>query len=67
MSSETLRTIYADYPEILTLDEMCDLLRIHRQKGVALLQDGLIEYFRVGSPYRIYLFSVLDYMMHSAD
>ena len=62
MTIDNYKAICTDYPEILTLNELCRLLRVGRTTAGRILKRGEIEYFRTGTTYRIPLISVIEYM-----
>lgn len=51
-----------DYPDILTVPEMCSMIGIGRATGYRLLQERRIAYFKLGKKIQIPKQSVLNYL-----
>ena len=45
--------VFRDYPDVLNLEEMSELLQISTKTGRKLLSSGKIRSFRIGRNYRI--------------
>ena len=50
------------YPDILNIDEMCEVLKVSTKTGYKLLKDGKISSIKVGRTYRIPKVHLLSYM-----
>lgn len=48
--------------EVMTMDELCDYLRIHRSTGYRLCKAKKIPHFRVGSDHRFVKSSIDEWM-----
>lgn len=48
-----------NYPEILTIKEVCEILFIGRNLAYSLLENGNIKGFKVGRSWRIFKSSLL--------
>ena len=44
---------FADYPDVITIQELCELLRISRQRAYELVHSGQIPSRRFGRVFRI--------------
>lgn len=51
-----------NYPDILTIDEMCQMLGISTKTGYRFLRNGTIKAFKIGRSYRIPKIHVLTYL-----
>lgn len=50
------------YPDILNINEMCEVLKVSTKTGYKLLKDGKISSIKVGRTYRIPKVHLLSYM-----
>jgi excisionase family DNA binding protein len=53
--------------EVLTLKELCDLLRVHPSTVYKLLREGKIPSFRVGSEWRFRKDVILQWMSEKSE
>ena len=51
-----------DYPDVLNIDQMCEILGISTKTGYRLLKNGVINSLKVGRTYRIPKVHVLTYL-----
>ena len=51
-SQHAVAAFMANDHEVLTLKELCELLRVHRSTAYRLLREGKIPSFRIGSDWR---------------
>ena len=63
---EAYKVMFTDYPDILSVDELCCLLEIGKKTTYKLLQDKKIEHLKIGREYRIPKINVLSYLLSSA-
>ena len=59
---EAYRLMLKDYPDVLSIDQMCEILGVSTKMGYRLLRQGNIACLKVGRVYRIpkaHLFSYL--------
>lgn len=56
------RTFFAEYPDVLDLKQVCEILQISLKTGYGLIQDNKIEYLKVGRAYRIPKLFLLYYL-----
>lgn len=50
------------YDEILTVEELCKILKIGRNRAYELLEKGEIKGFRLGKPWKIPRIAVENYL-----
>ena len=55
--------MFDDIPDILTAKECQQLLKIGKNSMLRYLKTGEIEGFKIGSRWRIYKFSVIEFMI----
>lgn len=53
---------FAEYPDIITPDDLMKMLRIGRNAAYALIHSNTIQSFRVGKRYKITKQSVIEYI-----
>lgn len=54
--------MFEEYNDIITIDELCEMLRIGRNKAYELLRSGKISSFREGKLWIISKEAVIDYI-----
>lgn len=54
--------MFDDIPDILTAKECQQLLKISKNSMLRYLKTGEIEGFKIGSRWRIYKFSVIEFL-----
>ena len=52
-----------EYSELVTIDELCDILMIGRNTAYKLLNEKRLKAFRIGRVWKISRQSVLDYIV----
>ena len=73
MGEETLnprdayRVMLRDYPDVLNIDQMCEILSISTKTGYALLKKGSVQHLKVGRSYRIPKAHLLTYLIGFAS
>lgn len=60
---ELYEIMFPNYPDILTVTELREMLGISRHLAYKLLGDGYITAVKIGSAYRISKVSVINYVM----
>lgn len=58
----THKTLLSEYPEVLNLEQMSQILGISVKTGSKLLHGGIIKSFRVGRSYRVLKPYLISYM-----
>lgn len=56
-----------DYGEILSLTELCELLKISENVASRLVRTGQIQAFKIGRVWKIPRSSVYDYISHASS
>ena len=51
-----------EYPDVMSIDEMCRALSIGKKTGYKLLQTGQIRFLKIGRAYRIPKINLLEYL-----
>jgi excisionase family DNA binding protein len=54
--------MFDNYPEILTVAQLCQMLQIGKNTAYKLLQSGVIKSIRIGAIYKIPKKVVIDYV-----
>lgn len=52
-----------DYTELITVDELCELLRISHNAAYRILSSGQLDCFKIGRVWKIPRESVNDYII----
>lgn len=55
-------TMLNKYKDILTVDELCEVLKIGKNTAYSLLKTGEIHYIKIGRVYKIPKKSVIKYL-----
>lgn len=56
------RVMFRDYPDVVTVEQMSQMLGISDKTAYALLRDNKIEHFKVGRTYKIPKIHILSYL-----
>ena len=71
MSSSSQKDAYelmlTDYPDVLTFEQLCEVLKISPKTGYKLMRENKITCLKVGRAYRIPKVHVLAYLMIGSD
>ena len=54
--------MFRDYPDVVTVEQMSQMLGISDKTAYALLRDNKIEHFKVGRTYKIPKIHILSYL-----
>ena len=57
--------MYENIPEVMTLKECCEILRVGKNTMLDLLHTNRIEGFKIGSRWKIPKESVVEFILHS--
>lgn len=60
-------TIFEDYPKMLTVEEMCDILNIARETGYRMIRRGEFEVLKLGRVIRVPKNQVLKYIIDNLE
>jgi len=53
----------SDYPDVLSVEQMCSILRISTKTGYKLLNNSKITCIKVGKAYRVPKIHILSYLL----
>lgn len=59
---EAYRLLLKDYPDVLDIEQMCEVLNISMKTGYKLLREKKIESIKAGRSYRIPKLHLLTYL-----
>lgn len=58
-----MKMIFDDYPDVVNLTQMCEMLGgIHQKTGCKLLKENKIKYLKIGRKYLIPKIFILQYL-----
>jgi len=57
--------MFKNYPDLLNVDELIDVLKISKKTVYKLLKDNKIKHIKTGREYRIPKVYVIDYLLAS--
>lgn len=60
--TEAYRLMLKDYPDVMNIEQMCEMLDISTKTGYKLLRDKQIECLKVGRSYRIPKAHIFSYL-----
>ena len=60
---QAYRTLFREYPDVLDIIKMCELLSVSTKTAYKLLQGNKIAHLKVGRAYRIPKIHVIDYLL----
>lgn len=52
-SRDAYRMMLKEYPDVMNIEQMCEILGVSKKTGYALLREKKIECLKVGRSYRI--------------
>ncbi|GKU79435.1 helix-turn-helix domain-containing protein [Paenibacillus sp. L3-i20] len=55
--------MFANYDDVLTIEDMMEILSIGHNKAYELLQSGQVKAFKIGKAYRIPKICIRDYVL----
>lgn len=59
--------IFEEYPKMLTVEEMCDILNVARETGYRMIRRGEFEVLKLGRIIRIPKNQVLKYIIDNLE
>lgn len=60
---DAYRVMLRDYPDVLNIDQMCEILSVSTKTGYAILKKGSVQHLKVGRSYRIPKAHLLTYLI----
>jgi oligoribonuclease NrnB/cAMP/cGMP phosphodiesterase (DHH superfamily) len=62
-SNEAYNFVFRDYPDVVNIDQMCQMLGgICTKTGYRLLKDNIIVHFKIGRNYKIAKLHIFEYL-----
>jgi excisionase family DNA binding protein len=62
-NGQAYRTVFKEYPDVVSVEQMCEMLGgISRKTGYKLLKERKIDCFVIGKTYKIPKLRILEYM-----
>lgn len=58
----TYASIFADYPDVVTVEQMSEMLGISTKTAYRMLKNNMIEHFMIGRIYKIPKYHILAYL-----
>ena len=59
---EAYKLMLKDYPDVMSIEQMCEVLRISTKTGYRILREGKVQSMKVGRSYRIPKAHLLTYL-----
>ena len=60
---DAYRLMLTEYPDVLSFEQMCQVLKISTKTGYKLLRENKVKYLKTGRAYRIPKAHILTYLM----
>ena len=60
---DAYRLMLTEYPDLLSFEQMCEILKISQKTGYKLLRENKVRCLKTGRAYRIPKHYLLTYMM----
>ena len=61
-NKDAYRVMFRDYPDVVSVEQMSEMLGISTKTAYRLLKDNKIRHFRVGRTYKIPKLHILSYL-----
>ncbi len=59
--------MFKEYPDIVNVEQLCEMLQICETTAYRLLKNGCIKSIRIGRKHKILKQSVIEYLVKSTD
>lgn len=56
------KSVFADYPDVVTVEQMSEMLGISTKTAYQMLKNNVIEHFMIGRIYKIPKYHILTYL-----
>ena len=66
-NKDAYRLMLKEYPDVLNIEQMCEVLGISKKTGYKLLQSNIITSMKVGRTYRIPKIHLIAYLRASGE
>lgn len=63
-TNHILNIMFKDYPDIVGVKELQQMLGIKRTKAYELLKNGIIKSIKIGKDYKISKFNIIAYVLN---
>lgn len=63
-TNQILNMMFKDYPDIVGVKELQQMLDIKRTKAYELLKSGIIKSIKIGKDYKISKFNIIAYVLN---
>lgn len=63
MTSNAYRVMLKEYPDVLSIGQLCEILKISTKTGYKLLNANKVKNMKIGRTYRIPKAHVLNYLI----
>jgi excisionase family DNA binding protein len=60
--NEAYKYVFKDYPDVVSVNQMCLMLRISEKTGYKLLRENKIVHYKVGKAYKIPKLSLFNFL-----
>ena len=60
--NEIYNSVLKSYPDVLSVDEMCDALSVSTKTGYRLIRENKVQHIKIGRSYRVPKAHLLEYM-----
>lgn len=57
--------IFKDYPDVVTVSQLKDMLQIGINQAYSLIKTGVIPSIRIGREYKIAKISIINYVLYN--
>lgn len=61
-NKDAYRVMFREYPDVVSVDQMSEMLGISTKTAYRLLQENRIEHFKVGRTYKIPKLHIFSYL-----
>ena len=62
--SELYKVMFAEYPDLLSINELRQMLGVSKHKAYALINDGSIDAIKIGNAFRLRYLCRIDSVLH---
>lgn len=65
--NEAYKYVFKDYPDVVGVSQMCEMLRISQKAGYKLLKERRIVHFKIGKTYKIPKLSLFNFLINKSN
>lgn len=59
---EIYKVVFQDYPDVVDVSQMCEMLNICEKNGYDLLRENRIKHFKIGRVYKIPKYHIITFL-----